>query len=88
MKQKIIGVLFLSGTMLVPNLAFADSKSEAATETLTVTETEAVAAESSEPQNGKKYWRNCPSSPAIFKPAGTTAPSATEHHRSRQNASA
>ena len=48
MKQKIISALFLSGTMLVSNFAFAESVPETAT-TTTVTESVAAATEESEP---------------------------------------
>ena len=44
MKQKIISALFLSGTMLVSNFAFAESVPETAT-TTTVTESVAAATE-------------------------------------------
>lgn len=71
MKQKIISALFLSGTMLVSNFAFAESVPETAT-TTTVTESVAAATEESEPTKWEKFWKNCLSSPAIFKPAGTT----------------
>ena len=53
MKQKIISALFLSGTMLVSNFAFAESVPETAT-TTTVTESVAAATEESEPTKWEK----------------------------------
>lgn len=56
MKQKIISALFLSGTMLVSNFAFAESVPETAT-TTTVTESVAAATEESEPTKGKSFGK-------------------------------
>ena len=59
MKQKIISALFLSGTMLVSNFAFAESVPETAT-TTTVTESVAAATEESEPTKWEKVLEKLP----------------------------
>ena len=60
MKQKIISALFLSGTILVPNFALADSKPESTKEIVTVTESEAAAIENSEPAKWEKVLEKLP----------------------------
>ena len=87
MKQKIISALFLSGTILVPNFALADSKPESTKEIVTITESEAAAIENSEPAKWEKVLEKLPKLSGYLKQVGTTTLSVMVRHHSKQNVS-